>query len=116
MRSHPPALWREFPAALAALDRALSRVKAPSAIIDGVGGVGGVAVIARGVPRFTEDIDATVAGVARVRRMLAPLGQHLDGPDRIGTLDCLLAALPPATKAPRVRRTGKKRGAAGRRK
>ncbi len=39
---------------MAAIERALKKVDAPSAVI------GGLAVIARGVPRFTEDIDATV--------------------------------------------------------
>src|SRR4051812_3050170 len=43
-----------FPAALAALDRALRVTKAPYMII------GGIAVIARGVPRHTDDIDGTV--------------------------------------------------------
>jgi len=55
MNAAPPSRWREFPAALRALAKALARIPAPSAVI------GGVAVIARGVPRFTEDIDATVA-------------------------------------------------------
>jgi hypothetical protein len=55
-RGRPPAQWREFPAALRALQRALDRLPNTSAII------GGVAVIAHGVTRFTEDIDATVAG------------------------------------------------------
>lgn len=54
MKSVVPPNWSDFPAAVAAIERALGRVKAPSAII------GGLAVIARGVPRFTEDIDATV--------------------------------------------------------
>ena len=42
--------------ALAALSEALSAVKAPAMII------GGIAVIARGVPRLTVDVDATVWG------------------------------------------------------
>jgi hypothetical protein len=44
--------------ALAALNRALAQLDAPAMII------GGVAVIARGVPRLTGDIDATVWGEA----------------------------------------------------
>jgi hypothetical protein len=45
-----------FPRALAAVQRALDRGPTPGAMM------GGVAVIARGVARFTEDIDATVVG------------------------------------------------------
>ncbi len=44
--------------ALAALDRTLRRLAAPAMII------GGIAVIARGVPRQTVDIDATIWGEA----------------------------------------------------
>lgn len=44
--------------ALAALDRALAEIDAPAMII------GGIAVIARGVPRLTVDVDATVWGAA----------------------------------------------------
>ena len=42
--------------ALAALSRALTRVGAPFMII------GGIAVVCRGVPRHTDDVDATVWG------------------------------------------------------
>lgn len=42
--------------ALAALSRALAQIDAPAMII------GGIAVIARGVPRLTVDVDATVWG------------------------------------------------------
>jgi hypothetical protein len=42
--------------ALAALAAALRQIRAPSMII------GGIAVIARGVPRLTIDVDATVWG------------------------------------------------------
>lgn len=48
----PPGLVQ----ALAALNRALQRLAAPSMIL------GGIAVIARGVPRLTTDVDATVWG------------------------------------------------------
>lgn len=44
--------------ALAALNRALAHVDAPAMII------GGIAVIARGVPRSTVDVDATIWGAA----------------------------------------------------
>lgn len=44
--------------ALAALNRALAETGAPAMII------GGIAVIARGVPRLTVDVDATVWGAA----------------------------------------------------
>lgn len=44
--------------ALAALNRALAQIDAPAMII------GGIAVIARGVPRLTVDVDATVWGAA----------------------------------------------------
>lgn len=42
--------------ALAALSRALTRIGAPFMII------GGIAVVSRGVPRHTDDVDATVWG------------------------------------------------------
>lgn len=57
---------------LKALDRALRGVGAPYMII------GGVAVIARGVPRLTDDVDATVWGggvdLARLMKTLAKAG------------------------------------------
>lgn len=57
MKPAAPPNWSVFPAAVAAIERALKKVDAPSAVI------GGLAVIARGVPRFTEDIDVTVVAV-----------------------------------------------------
>jgi len=57
--------------ALKALGQALGEIEAPSMII------GGVAVIALGVPRLTVDIDATVAAVALDLEGLADtLGRH----------------------------------------
>ena len=50
-RARPP----RFLDALAAVQRALERIPSPSMII------GGVAVIAHGVPRFTADVDAAIA-------------------------------------------------------
>lgn len=54
--SPPPAPDPPLLQALAALDRALTELGVPFMII------GGIAVIARGVPRQTIDIDATVLG------------------------------------------------------
>jgi hypothetical protein len=51
-----PPLKPTIGAAVRALAAALSALPAPSMII------GGIAVIARGVPRLTRDVDATVAG------------------------------------------------------
>jgi hypothetical protein len=53
-----PTHQRTFLDALDAVRRALDEIEAPSMII------GGVAVIALGVPRLTIDIDATIAAVA----------------------------------------------------
>ncbi|HUP48359.1 MAG TPA: hypothetical protein VNA04_06175 [Thermoanaerobaculia bacterium] len=63
---------RAFRTALAQLVAALGELEAPSMII------GGVAVIAAGVPRDTIDIDATVLGSLRVsmtRRSLRASGR-----------------------------------------
>lgn len=63
----PPA----FPAAVRALRDALVELGVPWLII------GGVAVIARGVPRFTVDIDATVAGAgASIERIFQVFDRH----------------------------------------
>jgi hypothetical protein len=51
-----PLLKASLNAAIAALARALAQVPAPGMLI------GGIAVIARGVPRTTRDVDATVSG------------------------------------------------------
>ena len=60
-----------FLGALDALRRALDEVDAPSMII------GGVAVIALGVPRLTVDIDATVAAPnLDIKRLVETLGWH----------------------------------------
>ena len=57
--------------ALRALTAALEELPAPAAII------GGVAVIARGVPRATVDVDATVSGAAVEVELLAEtLARH----------------------------------------
>lgn len=57
--------------ALSALNEALSEIGAPAMFI------GGIAVIARGVPRLTVDIDATVRGDAvRLEDLLATLKTH----------------------------------------
>ena len=66
----------QFQAGLRALVAALSEIEAPSMII------GGVAVIAAGVPRETVDIDATVLGRAcsgGIRPGEAGLSRVLDG-------------------------------------
>jgi hypothetical protein len=66
-----PTHQHTFLQALDALRRALGEIEAPSMII------GGVAVIALGVPRLTVDIDATVAAAALdLERLVATLGRH----------------------------------------
>lgn len=66
-----PEPSREFVDALAALCRALAEAEARWMII------GGVAVIALGVPRLTVDIDATVSAQALdVDRLVEALGRH----------------------------------------
>ena len=68
MTAHPE---QGFLGALDALRRALDEVDAPSMII------GGVAVIALGVPRLTVDIDATIAARNLViERLVETLGRH----------------------------------------
>ena len=68
MSTNPGA---EFLDALDALQRALADVDAPSMII------GGVAVIALGVPRLTVDIDATVSAAGLdLDRLVETLGRH----------------------------------------
>jgi hypothetical protein len=51
-----PVLKASLQAAIAALARALAQLPTPGMLI------GGIAVIARGVPRTTRDVDATVSG------------------------------------------------------
>lgn len=66
-----PAPDRALLQALAALNQALEEVGAPAMII------GGIAVIARGVPRLTTDIDATVWGAAvSLETLWTTLGAH----------------------------------------
>lgn len=66
-----PAPEQPLVQALAALDRALTELGVPFMII------GGIAVIARGVPRQTIDIDATVWGEATsLEDLLAGLEAH----------------------------------------
>jgi hypothetical protein len=61
----------QFQAALRTLVAALSEIQAPSMII------GGVAVIAAGVPRETIDIDATILGRdCKVGELVAVLSRH----------------------------------------
>lgn len=56
--------------ALAAIDRTLRRLAVPAMII------GGIAVIARGVPRQTVDIDATVlADAVTLERLIGELAR-----------------------------------------
>ncbi len=72
----PAAADRALLDALAALDRTLRRLAVPAMII------GGIAVIARGVPRQTVDIDATIWGEAiTVDRLVAELARHGTGID-----------------------------------
>lgn len=67
MEGRPPA----FLDALRALRDALNAVGAPWGVI------GGVAAIARGPPRFTVDIDATVAGAGlSIERMFEVFDRH----------------------------------------
>jgi len=57
--------------ALAAVQAALDQVGAPAMII------GGMALIARGIPRLTRDIDATVWGEGLdVAQVMEPLAEH----------------------------------------
>jgi hypothetical protein len=66
-----PPHQQAFLEALDAVRQALDEIEAPSMII------GGVAVIALGVPRLTVDIDATVAAVALdLERLVDLLGRH----------------------------------------
>lgn len=66
-----PAPDRPLLRAIAALDRALSELEGPTMII------GGIAVIARGVPRLTVDVDATVWGEGvDLEQLLATLERH----------------------------------------
>lgn len=68
--SEPP-LKPTIGAAVRDLAAALSTLQAPSMII------GGIAVIARGVPRLTRDVDATVAGgVMELPALLDALRPH----------------------------------------
>lgn len=55
-KREPAALSGPLGAALRALAAAFSELSVPAMLI------GGMAVIARGVPRLTRDVDATVAG------------------------------------------------------
>ena len=66
--THPQ---RGFLDALDALRRALDELDRPSMII------GGVAVIALGIPRFTVDIDATITGAGlNLGQLVEVLGRH----------------------------------------
>ena len=68
MSMHP---GQGFLDALDALRRALDELDAPSMII------GGVAVVALGVPRLTVDIDATIAAPnLNIERLVEALGRH----------------------------------------
>jgi Nucleotidyltransferase of unknown function (DUF6036) len=70
-REPPHPLSGALGSALQAVARALSNLPAPAMLI------GGMAVIARGVPRVTRDIDATVAGTAvNLADLLHRLGEH----------------------------------------
>jgi hypothetical protein len=65
----------EFAEALRALIKALSELDSPSMVI------GGVAVIALGVPRFTADIDVTIQGrSSRPDQIFDVLSRHEIGP------------------------------------
>jgi predicted nucleotidyltransferase len=57
-RRSKPALKASLKAAVAAVAHALAKMRAPGMLI------GGIAVIARGVPRTTRDVDATVSADA----------------------------------------------------
>lgn len=71
VRKQPARGERLIEDALAALARALDESGAPWMVI------GGIAVIARGVRRFTTDIDAAVRGDAiTIERLLTVLAQH----------------------------------------
>jgi hypothetical protein len=73
---------RSFKQALASLARALDRISPASMVI------GGVAVIAQGVPRFTLDIDATVeAAIADLPRALRTLRRENIVPRIDGAVD-----------------------------
>jgi hypothetical protein len=71
VRGRPGQVERILEDALAALAGALDEAGAPWMII------GGIAVIARGVRRFTTDIDAAVRGDAiTIERLLSVLARH----------------------------------------
>ena len=69
------ALKAPLSAAVAAVARALSQMPAPGMLI------GGIAVIARGVPRTTRDVDATVsAETGHLEDLLRIFEEHELGP------------------------------------
>ena len=70
-RRSKPVLKASLKAAVAAVSRALARMPAPGMLI------GGIAVIARGVPRTTRDVDATVsADMRQLDNVLRTFEEH----------------------------------------
>jgi hypothetical protein len=78
-------------AALRALAEALDELGTPAMVI------GGIAVIARGVPRTTLDIERLLVthpdqvNVGRVRALVAEFAVALDAPERVAEFEALLA-------------------------
>jgi hypothetical protein len=59
--------------------------------------IGGIAVIARGVPRHTADVDATIwaedldaIDLTRVRRVVGQFADALDEPDRLREFEAIV--------------------------
>ncbi len=81
-RLHQTRVKPTLKAAVQAVGRALAELPVPGMII------GGVAVIARGVPRLTRDVDATVAGGTLD---LADLADRLRAHDLVPRIDDAIA-------------------------